>query len=648
MGMLPRNVLYYGSDEPLPEQIELRAGPLMMVFEDGGLRFIKLGEREILRGIYVAIRDRIWGTVLPILSNVQMDVDDDAFRVSFDVQNKEGDIDFFWQGAITGDHQGTVTFAMDGMARSTFLRSRIGFCVLHPIKECIGQPCTVEKVDGRFEEGVFPRAISPNQPFSDMRAISHPIVPGLRAEVRFDGEVFEMEDQRNWTDASYKSYCTPLALPFPVEVQKGTKVWQSVRLTLKGEVPELQAEPENTSLSFSLGKESIGPLPRIGLGIASHGRPLGRRELERLKALKLSHLRVDLKLFQPGLELALRQATDEANALGVSLEVALHLSDSADSELKSLIEQLKQVKPAVCTWLVFHVAEKSTSKQWIQLAREFLASYDPTTKIGSGTDVYFAELNRGRPPVEVLDVASYSLNPQSHAFDNNSLVETLEIQASTVENARQFLGTVPIAISPITLKARFKPRASGAEPKSEPGKLPSTVDARQMSLLGAGWTVGSLKYVSESGVESVTYYETSGWRGVMETEEGSPLPETFHSLPGSIFPIYHVLADVGEFIDGEIIPTTSNDVLKVDGLAMRKDDTTRLILANLSPEQQQVSVPGLNQPVRVRQLNETNAEEAMRSPEAFRAGEGETMQPSRGTLQLSLLPYAIARIDLPS
>ena len=55
-----------------------------------------------------------------------------------------------------------------------------------------------------------------------MRAISHEVVPGLMAEVRFEGETFEMEDQRNWTDASYKTYCTPLSLPYPVEVKEGT------------------------------------------------------------------------------------------------------------------------------------------------------------------------------------------------------------------------------------------------------------------------------------------------------------------------------------------------------------------------------------------------------------------------------------------
>ena len=41
-----------------------------------------------------------------------------------------------------------------------------------------------------------------------------------------------MEDQRNWTDASFKTYCTPLARPFPVPVQAGDRVDQRVALTV--------------------------------------------------------------------------------------------------------------------------------------------------------------------------------------------------------------------------------------------------------------------------------------------------------------------------------------------------------------------------------------------------------------------------------
>ena len=59
------NVARYGREQDLPEQRELRTGPLRMIFEQGDLRYVRLGDREILRRVYVAIRDRNWATVHP-------------------------------------------------------------------------------------------------------------------------------------------------------------------------------------------------------------------------------------------------------------------------------------------------------------------------------------------------------------------------------------------------------------------------------------------------------------------------------------------------------------------------------------------------------------------------------------------------------
>ena len=58
----------------------------------------------------------------------------------------------------------------------------------------------------------FPDLIEPWQPFKDMRAITHTALAGVSAECRMEGDTFEMEDQRNWSDASYKTYVRPLAL----------------------------------------------------------------------------------------------------------------------------------------------------------------------------------------------------------------------------------------------------------------------------------------------------------------------------------------------------------------------------------------------------------------------------------------------------
>jgi len=128
--MLPDNVLYYGKEEPLPEQRRLRAGPLTVLYEEGDLRYIRLGSTEIVRRIYVAVRDRNWGTVAPVLSNVRVESGPASFRISYEVRNRQDEIDFIWTGEIAGDEQGTIRFSMEGEARSDFLRKPDR--VLHP------------------------------------------------------------------------------------------------------------------------------------------------------------------------------------------------------------------------------------------------------------------------------------------------------------------------------------------------------------------------------------------------------------------------------------------------------------------------------------------------------------------------------------
>lgn len=76
----------------------------------------------------------------------------------------------------------------------------------------------------------FPRDISPHQPFLGVESMRWER-DGGEFSLNFRGDVFETEDQRNWTDASFKTYSTPLARPFPVDVRKGERVHQSVVLT---------------------------------------------------------------------------------------------------------------------------------------------------------------------------------------------------------------------------------------------------------------------------------------------------------------------------------------------------------------------------------------------------------------------------------
>jgi hypothetical protein len=641
MADLSPNTLHYGSDAALPRPLQLHAGPLSVIYEDGSLRYIKLGSTEVLHQIYSALRDHNWGTVPGTISDEHITHDGSAFEIRYRSTHVQDAVDFVWDAVITGTRDGTITFVMEGEARSKFKRNRIGFCILHPTN-CAGQPCTVEQVDGTHRDAAFPQEIAPHQPFFDLRAITHTVAPGLRVEVRMEGDTFEMEDQRNWTDASFKTYCTPLALPFPATVEAGTRISQKITLRLIGEAPSLAVG--TTALTITLGDPFV-PLPPIGLGVAHHGQPLTDTQIARLKALAPAHLRLDLRFEQPDLELRLRQAAAEAAAVGAGLEIALFLTGDATAELLAFRTLLDRVRPPVSRWLVFHQREKTTRGQWIQLARQALGPWAEQVPVGAGTDAFFTELNRNRPPVDVADFVNYSLNATVHAVDNTSVTETLSTQGATVRSARAFAGGLPVVVSPVTFRMRFNPNATGPQPKAPAGELPPQVDARQMSLYGAGWTLGSVKYLAESGAASLTYYETTGWRGVMETAAGSPVPERFASIPDGVFPMYHVFADLAEFAGGEVVASTSSDILTVDSLALRRDGRTRILLANFTPDAQSVTLADLHGRWSLRLLDASNAEQAMRQPEQFRLQASQTLDAAGDGLRLELPPFAVARID---
>jgi hypothetical protein len=282
----------------------------------------------------------------------------------------------------------------------------------------------------------------------------------------------------------------------------------------------------------------------------------------------------------------------------------------------------------------------------VALARRQIAGYDPAARLVAGTNYDLILLQRSLPPLAEVDALTFAIQPQSHASDNASVMETPATQATAVETARYLAEGRPVFVSPVTLKQRHNIHATGPEPPTPPGELPPQVDVRQMSLFAAAWTAASIRYLAKGRAASVTYYETTGWRGVMETEAGSPVPDRFRSVPGGVFPLYHVLADVGEFAGGQVLETRSSDPLKADVLALQRGARRCVLVANTSPDLQRVTVRGLSEAgwVHVRVLDEATAVDAMRAPEAFRAENGERRTMVNGTLTLELRPYAVARI----
>lgn len=646
-----REQLWYGRTTPQPMRRRLRAGPLTALLEEADLRRVRAGDVEVAQRIYVAVRDEVWNTIPATYADWDLAIADDHFTVGFAARHRYREIDFSWRGRITGTAEGVITYSMDGLAGGDFRYCKIGFNVHHPLRESVGRPYRAHTPTGPVD-GVLPDRIDPQRlvngtlsaMFAPYDAITLELRDGLTVRFDFEGDLFEMQDHRNWTDANFKSYGTPLAIPFPMDARAGQTLHQKVTVSVSGEIGAAHREE---TLSVELGRPTGRRLPPIGTCLAAHDSALSEREVDLLRALRLDHLRVDLHLDRPGWEAELRRAAATAGAVGSGLELGLFVGDETDGALAACAALLRSLSLTPARVLVFQESggrsptAGSTPGYLVRRVRERLQPLAPNVPLAGGTKQFFAEINRDPPRVEAMDAVVFSMNPQVHACDDTSLVENLAAQADVVASARALCHDRPIIISPVTLIGREGPYAAGPP---EPDGLPGNVDVRQASLFGAGWTACSVRYLAESGAASLTYYETTGWLGLIETGTGPALPDRFPSHPGMAFPLYHVFADLAVWKDGELVALRSSDPLVVDGLALRTGGVVHLLLANLTDEPRTLTVgPFADRAVQLRILDEDTAMRAMGDPTGFR--DSYTTESLRdGMLRLTLGPLALARI----
>jgi hypothetical protein len=638
---------WYGRDEPPLEPRVLRAGPVTARLVGRDLRNLRLGDTELAQRIYVAVRDRNWDTVPGEMSDLTVDEGEDGFAVRFTVTHRQHDIDWVWRGEILGAPDGTISYAMDAEAGADMTYKLIGLNVHHGMREYVGRPCHGKTPHGSIV-GAFPMEVAPQHVADATEVAIFPAVESLTAElgdgvsVRFDyeGDTFEFEDQRNWTDASFKSQSYPPRRGGFNTIKAGEHVFQKVTITPSGTLAP--AREDGGPVRVEIGEAIAGGLPAIGLGMSSDDRMLSETEANLLRALRLDHLRADMRLADPNYPAELARAVDAAKRLGSGLELALFATDDADAQLADLAARLDGT-PRIARVLVFHESELATDPRWVELARTRLREVAPDALFAGGTNANFCELNRFRPTGKAEDGIVYSINPQIHAFDERSLTENIAGQAETVATARDYGGGRPVVVSPVTFKQRFNAVATSETPLA-PGELPPQVDPRQMSLFGAGWTAGSLKRLAESDVASATYYETTGWRGVMQGDEPPAAPGQFPARAGMVYPLYHIFADVAEWKDGQLVHSESSPPLAVETLAMTSDGTRHLLVANLTAEPQAVTIDALaDRDVNVRRLNAETAETAAFDPERYR-GQSETIS-AKGALEMTLAPFEVARLD---
>jgi len=634
--MLTPAHLLAGTPVVPPTPTPLKRGLLSVEFEDGLLRNIRLGNTLVLQRIYCAVRDHNWATIPGVVRIISDERTSTDIKIVFDCTHQQNDIDFVWTGTIRLTPS-QVSFDMDGTAQSSFKRNRIGFCILHDA-DLAGQPCTIEHVDGIKTEGVFPKDIAPHQPYFNIRAIQHAVDADTTVTVRMEGDTFEMEDQRNWSDASYKTYCTALAQPIPMLIEAGTRIHQTVTLSIVGNATI--ADTEQKIVISRIPGETI--LPALGVVLADESVPAGPRQIEALRALDLRHLRVDLEPADKGFEAKVAYTQRMSRDLNAPLEVALWVNDVESDGLR-LSDVLRQMPLTIVRWLVFNRADMSgvTSSAIIDQVRPALKAISDAP-IYSGTDALFTQLNRARPNPDTMDGLTFSSNPQVHAFDNRTLIEALPIQGLQVTHARRFGNDKPVAVSALTLKFRWNPDVKTPVPVPE-GELPPNVDPRQMSLLAAVWTLGSIKHNAQAEAHSLTYFTTHGLTGLIDADGGSPVPEKFPTVGGA-YPVYWVMWSLARLQDARVLHTQSSHPRLVDALEIVDPKEHGIIIFNYTPDPQTVTFDQRPGTYTRRDLNLETAMRLITDPVPSHTPFSDPIH-STGDFTITLSPYSIVFLD---
>jgi D-apionolactonase len=645
-----RSILWYARPSPVPPVRTIQSGAIEFDLDGVDVARVRLGDRDLVNRIYMSVRDRNWDTVLPTVSDLRINTTRDGAVITFKARNQAGPIDLAWSGSIAATADGRITYAMAGEALSAFEYCRIGFCVLHSEAAAAGRSYVAETPSG-VVNGVLPRLIAP-QEIRDGHEV--PLIPpcssleiqldGISVRAAFEGSLFSSEDQRNWTDASFKTCC--IAGPdYPYPAKPGQHFAQRVTLTLSG-VPRARRRRTRPGGLIEIG----GPLgvawPALGVGLPSEpARDAGRRQTVRLASLALDHVRADLHLASVDWPERLDRARRSARVIGAQLELALFMDASDIERLPALAEGLTDADLArVIVLPTWTPSTRTTSPPMVDVVRAILAPVLGQTAVAGGTDGDFAELNRDRPTVDTWDGVAYSINPQVHAFDERSLVETLATQATTVATTRSFAGSTPVIVSPVTLRQRFNPSAIDDLTLGH-SDLPSSIDPRQMSLFAAGWTLGSIASLTTAGVASLTYFETVGLRGLMHAGGRRRPGVAFPARPGMAYPMFHVFADLADRKATELITVASAHTELVAAAALRRDGIIRVMVANVSGSPVPIAMgPFGGDVARIRVLDDRTAVAAMLAPARFRRRH-DRIAVRGGQVHEVLGPFAYACIE---
>ncbi|MER9854873.1 MULTISPECIES: hypothetical protein [unclassified Mesorhizobium] len=587
--------LLYGTRALEAEPVRLSAGALSADFVNGNLRTIRHRGTEVLRAIAYIVRDRDWGTYEPNLTDLIINQAADAFSVSYSASCLAPDGSRLgFRATIKGSADGRLVFEVSALPESDFETNRCGFCILHPIADLAGSPVTVEHTDGSIVATKLPELIDPWQPFKNLRTITHEVRPGVIAECRMEGDVFEMEDQRNWSDASYKTYVRPLALPWPYVLPAGQTLRQTISLRITGEGKAPAATVTSEPVRVELGE--VGPrLPDVGVVIYPEDVETALANLSTLAALGPQQL---LFHYDPtrghGLD-ALRAFARLATAYAAetTLECVVACAGDLDAEMSGVANLVREAGLKLSAIAVSPSVDRQSTppgSAWPDcppLEEIYAATRRAFSdiRLGGGMFSYFTELNRKRVPAAQLDFVTHCTCPIVHAADDLSIMQSLEALPFITQSARAIFGAKSYRIGPSTIAMRQNPYGGATKPNPGGQRIAmADRDPRHAGLFAAAWTIGYAARVAPAGLEQLTLSSFTGPFGVLASS-GEPIAAR------SPRPLFGAIKGLCELAGLTQVAARTSDETKVLALAGRSaSDETVVWLANLTADDVPVDI----------------------------------------------------------
>ncbi|MBY5864215.1 D-apionate lactonase [Rhizobium leguminosarum] len=584
----------YGTRLVETPPVRLRAGKLEADLANGNLRTIRYDGTEVLRAISYLVRDRDWGTYSPEIADLRIEQSDDRFEVAYRACCEgPDDTKLIIDVRIVGNAD-RLDFEAEAIAPTGFETNRCGFCILHPIVGVAGAPATVEHVDGQIVATLFPDVIEPWQPFKDMRAITHEVIPGVQAECRMEGDTFEMEDQRNWSDASYKTYVRPLALPWPYQMPADRPVRQKTSLVIKdtsGSTRHSPAAASGGTIKLELGART-GTMPDIGVIITPEEADASLSAKSLLSEIAPQEL---LFHFDPGaghgVEALRRFAAIATVHRGRSaLEIALPCKSVPATETSEIARQMQLAEFRPDAIMISPSVDRQSTppgSKWPEcppLDEVYTAARAafPGIRIGGGMLSYFTELNRKRVPDGQLDFVSHCTNPIVHAADDLSVMQTLEALPFITRSVRAIYGDKPYRIGPSTIPMRQNPYGSRTMDNPVGARVPmANRDPRHNGRFAEAFALGYVIRVLDADLECLTLSALSGPFGLIAgsaepTEQGGRRP---------LFNTVRTLSRLAGACWQECVSSSPSEVLS---FVARNAAGARLHIVNLTGEERKV------------------------------------------------------------